>query len=63
METKRPSLTKIAKETGMTPSHVSKVLNGRPCRLDNAAKVARSMGITIDELYERYIDHGAWGIR
>ena len=63
MEKQQPSLSKIARDTGLEPSHVSKVLNGRPCRLENASKIARSMGITIDELYEKYIMNGTWGVR
>lgn len=63
METKRPSLAKIAKTSGLSPSHVSKVLNGRPCRLENADKIAKAMGVTMDELYAMYIRSGAWGIR
>lgn len=59
----RPSLSAIARDTGLDPSHISKVLNGRPCRLQTARDIADAMGITMDELYERYIQAGAWGIR
>lgn len=59
----RPSLSTISKRSKRKPSHISKVLNGRPCRLETAADIAKAMDITIDELYDRYIKNGGWGFR
>lgn len=59
----RPSLNEIADKVGVHPSHVSKILNGRPCRGELAIKIAEAMDITVDELYRDYIYRGTWGFR
>lgn len=50
---RRPSLSKIAKRVHVSPSHVSKVLKGRPCRLRLFKDIADTMGLTMDELYKQ----------
>ena len=46
------SLTRIAEETGLHVSYISRLLRSkdRDPSLSNAAKVAKSLGITIDDL-------------
>jgi transcriptional regulator with XRE-family HTH domain len=48
----RPGILELARITGISPSHVSKVFGGtRRPSLNTAALLAEAAGITLDTLY------------
>lgn len=41
----------IAREAGIQPSTLSRIVNGQPCRHRTAYQVAKALGKTIDDLF------------
>lgn len=54
-----PPLSVIAKDVGKPPSHISKVLSGRPCRLELFKAIADAAGLTMDEAYDMFMKRSA----
>jgi len=47
-------MTEIAQRVGIHKSHMSRIMNGKGTpSLDVAARIAREMGVTLDEFYLR----------
>lgn len=49
-------LTVIAQEVEKSPAHISKILNGRPCRMELGQKIAQAMHMSFDEWFRTYQD-------
>lgn len=54
----RANRTHVAREVGVTREHVSQILSGKKePSFPVAAKLAKSVGITMDELYRAWLSH------
>jgi len=53
--TKYPiSLSNLSRITGLAPTHISKILNGRSAREETIIRLAGALGLSVEEFRRQY---------